>query len=151
MNGFASGEHGDELLDASTPRLCTFRGVDPIQHRVAVLGRKDLEHGPCSRLGGERSGKVGWYLDAGRASVGGFPTAVCFGPLHFGNAGWMHSPLKAQPCVSWRAPATPRPTLHGARRAKPAMRRHRPRSIPAVAPPRFLSLPTNTLRTAPGD
>ena len=77
VNGFASGEHGDELLDTPAPRLRTFRGINPIQHGVAVPGGEDLEHGPSFWFGTSAAGTATapWATAASARALGSRPSA----------------------------------------------------------------------------
>src|SRR5579884_296994 len=65
VDRFPACKHRHELLNPSSPRICAFRGRDPVGKRIAVLAAEALEHRLRLRFGGERFYEIGRHLDTG--------------------------------------------------------------------------------------
>src|SRR3954452_19242036 len=76
VEGAALREHGDELLDATGPRLRTLRVVDAEQDRVAVRAVKPFERPPRLGVPSQRLRQVVRHLDGARPRVRGGPATV---------------------------------------------------------------------------
>ena len=90
-------EHRDEAFDRSRPRGGRAGVLDPVEDRVAVLAREDVEHRPRLWLAVEGGGEVVGHLGGRGPGVSLLPAAVRAGALHSLEAGGLHAPLCQQP------------------------------------------------------
>jgi hypothetical protein len=78
VDGVASGQHFDELLDAPGSGLDLLGASNPIKNGVPIRTRERLKHFRSPRIGVQSVRKVLWNFCAGLPSVCGTPPTVRF-------------------------------------------------------------------------
>jgi hypothetical protein len=134
VNGLASGQHVDELLDAPGAGVRSLCAGDPVQDGVSVGACELLEHRPCMRIGIQGLGKVFGNFDRGLPGISGFPSPITFCFPHLVVPWRLHSTSCGQLFDDGDVPLRPRASGFSRREASTEGRRVTPTKL-AVNPP----------------
>ena len=114
MDGLASGQHLDELLDAPGSGLGLLGASNAIENGVPIRTGERPKHRLSPRIGVQGLRQVFWNVHAGWPGVGGIPPTVCLGPPDLVFARSMHSAGGTQPLGDGDVPLRPRaPSVSG--------------------------------------
>ena len=83
MDGLASGQHLDELLDAPGSGLGLLGASNAIKNGVPIRTGERLKHCLSPRIGDQGVRQVLWNLHVGLPGVGGIPATIRLGLSNF--------------------------------------------------------------------
>ena len=78
MDGLASGQHLDTLVDAPRAGFRSLGVSDPVEDGVPIRTGEHLKHRHRARIGTQGSEKILWLFNAGLSGVGCRPSTVLF-------------------------------------------------------------------------
>ena len=108
MDGFASRQHLDKLVDAPGAGFGLLCVSDPVKNGIPIRTCEHLEHRLRTGIGIQGRHEIAGHFHAGLSGVGGLPSTILFRLPHLVFARLIHSAGSDQPFSDGGVPLRPR-------------------------------------------